>query len=178
MEDLSLHILDIVENATHAGASLVTISIEEDTDKDLLQITIKDNGAGMDGQVLSGVRDPFFTSRTTRRVGMGIPLFEAAAQEAGGALWLTSEPGRWTELRATFQATHIDRKPMGDMGSTLVSLIMGNPEVDFVYQFRKNGADTSLDTRSIKKEIDGVVPITDPVVLKHIREMINTPESA
>lgn len=176
MEDLSLHILDIVENATNAGATLVSVSIEEDSKKDLLEITIKDNGSGMDAQSLNGIRDPFFTSRSTRRVGLGVPLLEAAAREAGGHLRVDSQPGRGTKVRATFQAGHIDRKPLGDMGATLISLIMGNPQVDFVYESNLNGKNTSLDTRSIKKEIEEVTTITDPAVLKLIQDLVNDPE--
>ena len=177
MEDLSLHILDIVENATTAGATRVEIRVVEDTESDLLQITIKDDGHGMDSQMLKGVTDPFVTSRTTRRVGLGIPLFEQAARETGGHLSVTSERGSGTEIAATFKAGHIDRKPMGDMGATLVSLVAGNPDVDFIYESNLNGKKASLDTRSIKKEIDGVTTISDPRVLKLIREMVNNPES-
>lgn len=177
MEDLSLHILDIVENATTAGATRVEIRIIEDTKSDLLQITIKDNGRGMDSQTLKGVTDPFVTSRTTRRVGLGIPLFEQAAREAGGRLSVASEAGLGTEIEATFQAGHIDRKPMGDMGATLVSLIAGNPDVDFVYECKRDGKRTSLDTRSIKDEIEGFTTISDPKILQLIREMVNKPES-
>lgn len=177
MEDLSLHILDIVENATTAGAKRVEIRIMEDTESDLLQITIKDDGRGMDIETLKGVTDPFVTSRTTRRVGLGIPLFEQAAREAGGHLSVTSERGSGTEISATFKAGHIDRKPMGDMGATIVSLVAGNPDVDFVYESNLDGKKASLDTRSIKEEIDGVATISDPQVLKLIQEMVNTPES-
>ncbi|MDZ7699822.1 MAG: ATP-binding protein [Deltaproteobacteria bacterium] len=177
MEDLSLHILDIVENATTAGATRVEIRIIEDTKSDLLQITIKDDGHGMDSQTLKGVTDPFVTSRTTRRVGLGIPLFEQAAREAGGRLSVASEAGLGTELTATFQAGHIDRKPMGDMGATLVSLIAGNPDVDFVYEYKRDGKRTSLDTRSIKDEIEGFSTISDPKILQLIQEMVNNPES-
>ena len=176
MEDLSLHILDIVENATSAGATLVCISVQEDAERDILEITVRDNGSGMDAKALNGVRDPFFTSRTTRRVGLGIPLFEAAAREAGGHLWVYSQPGRGTKVKATFEAGHIDRKPLGDMGATLVSLIMGNPEVDFVYESNLKGETTSVDTRSIKKEIKGSTTITDPAVLKLVRDVVNNPE--
>ena len=177
MEDLSLHILDIVENASTAGATRVEIRIIEDTKSDLLQITIKDNGRGMDSQTLKGVTYPFVTSRTTRRVGLGIPLFEQAAREAGGRLSVASEAGLGTEIEATFQAGHIDRKPMGDMGATLVSLIAGNPDVDFVYECKRHGKRTSLDTRSIKDEIEGFTTISDPKILQLIRGMVNNPES-
>ena len=169
MEDLSLHILDIVENSTRAGATLVEIKITEDTGKDHLQIVIKDNGSGMDREMVKRVRDPFTTTRTTRRVGLGISMLEQAAQETGGDLLITSEPGRGTEVKATFQASHIDRKPLGDMGSSMISLIAGNPSVDFIYESDLDGEKTTLDSRTIKEELDGVTPINDPAVLNLIR---------
>jgi len=169
MEDLSLHILDIVENSTRAGATLVKISIIEDTKKDLLQIFIKDNGSGMDREMVKKVRDPFMTTRTTRRVGLGLSMLEQAAQETGGDLSITSEPGLGTEVKATFHASHIDRKPLGDMGSSMISLIAGNPNVDFIYESDLEGEKTTLDTRMIKEELDGATTINDPAVLKLIR---------
>ena len=169
MEDLSLHILDIVENSTRAGATLVEIKIAEDRGKDLLQIVIKDNGSGMDREMVKRVRDPFTTTRTTRRVGLGVSMLEQAAREAGGDLSITSEPGLGTEVRATFQASHIDRKPIGDMGSTMISLIAGNPSVDFIYESDVDGEKITLDTRMIKEELGGVAPINDPGVLQLIR---------
>ena len=169
MEDLSLHILDVVENSTRAGATLVEIKITKDTGKDFLQIVIKDNGSGMDREMVEKVRDPFTTTRTTRRVGLGVSMLEQAAQEAGGDLTITSELGQGTEIKATFQASHIDRKPMGDMGSSMISLIVGNPDVDFVYESDLDGEITTLDTRMIKEEIDGVTTINDPAVLNLIR---------
>jgi len=169
MEDLSLHILDIAENSTRAGATLIEIRITEDTEKDILQIFIKDNGSGMDREMVKKVRDPFMTTRTTRRVGLGLSMLEQAAQEAGGDLTISSELGRGTEIKATFQASHIDRKPIGDMGSSMISLIAGNPDIDFIYESDLDGEKTTLDTRMIKEEIEGVTTINDPAVLKLIR---------
>jgi hypothetical protein len=169
MEDLSLHLLDVVENSTRAGATLVEIKITEDTGKDLLQVVIKDNGSGMDREMVKRVKDPFTTTRTTRRVGLGVSMLEQAAREAGGDLSITSEPGRGTEVKATFQASHIDRKPIGDMGSSMISLIAGNPSVDFIYESDLDGKKTTLDTRIIREELAGVTPINDPAVLKLIR---------
>ncbi|MDY6970215.1 MAG: ATP-binding protein [Spirochaetota bacterium] len=170
MEDISLHILDIVENSLNARASLVEIRIIEDTKKDMLQITIKDNGKGMDPDMVRKVRDPFVTTRTTRKVGLGISLLEQAAKEADGYLELKSEPGKGTEITATFTSSHIDRKPMGDIGSTMISLIIGNPDVDFFYESNIDGDITLLDTKEIKEELDGI-SISDPAVIKLIREV-------
>jgi hypothetical protein len=177
MQDLSLHILDIVENATSAGATLIEIEISEDISKDLLQITIKDNGQGMDAEMVKEVKDPFVTTRTTRRVGMGLPLLEQAAKETGGNLWITSETGEGTTVVATFQESHIDRRPLGDMGATLTTLIMGNPDLDFVYTSNLRKEEVEIDTRSIRKELDGTMNITDPAVIRLIQDLFKKREN-
>jgi anti-sigma regulatory factor (Ser/Thr protein kinase) len=171
MEDLSLHILDIAENATNAGATLVEIFIREDTGKNLLEIVIRDNGSGINQEMLERVRDPFVTTRKTRRLGLGLPLLEQATREAGGNLTIASEPDRGTEVTATFRANHIDRKPLGDMGSTMISLIVGSPEVDFVYESDLDGEKTRLDTREIRAEMGSATPINDPALLQLIRNL-------
>ncbi len=171
MEDLSLHILDVVENSTAAGARLIEIHIQEDLEKDQLMITIRDNGRGMDAAMLERVRDPFATTRTTRRVGMGLALLDQAAHEADGALEIRSTPGRGTQVVARFRNSHIDRKPLGDMAATMVALILGNPDVDFVYSSNVGGRAIELDTREIKAEL-GEVPISHPDVLILIRQLL------
>ena len=173
MQDLSLHILDIVENATKAGATLIEIYVSEDINKDLLQITIKDNGRGMDAAMFKGATDPFVTTRTTRRVGLGLPLLEQAAKETGGNLLITSEPGKGTKVVATFQESHIDRRPVGDMGATLTTLIMGNPDLDFIYFSNLDGEEIEVDTRSIRGELNGSVSINDPAVIRLIKNLFN-----
>jgi len=173
MQDLSLHILDIVENATQAGATLVEIDILEDMDKDLLRISIQDNGRGMDAEMLKGATDPFVTTRTTRRVGMGLPLLKQAARETGGDLRITSELGKGTRVVATFQKSHIDRRPLGDMGATLTALIMGNPDLDFVYRSNLREEEVEVDTRSIRKELDGAMGINDPAVMRLVRDLFS-----
>ncbi len=172
MEDLSLHILDVVENGTAAGASLVEITISEETDRDLLVIKIKDDGRGMDAEMAARVTDPWVTSRTTRRMGMGLPLLKMAAEETGGHLVLDSIPGVGTEVVTTFQNSHIDRKPLGDVAGTMVALILGNPEIEFVYEYDLDGEKTELDTRELKEQL-GEVAITDPAVLSLIRDHIS-----
>ena len=136
MEDLSLHIMDIVENSTAVGSTFIEIIINSDTKSNFLQIIIRDNGPGMDPEMLKNVRDPFVTTRTTRRVGLGISLLEQAAHEADGGLKLDSKLGEGTEISATFKLDHIDLKPLGNIGSTFVSIILGNPDIDFVYKKR------------------------------------------
>ena len=171
MQDLSLHILDIAENATKAGATLIEIDVSEDISKDLLQISIRDNGRGMDKEMLKGATDPFVTTRTTRRVGLGLPLLEQAAKETGGNLLITSDPGKGTKVVATFQESHIDRRPVGDMGATLTTLIMGNPDLDFIYYSNLGGEEIDIDTRSIRGELNGSININDPAVINLIKDL-------
>jgi signal transduction histidine kinase len=170
MQDLSLHILDIVENSTQAGATFVEITLIEDRKLDLILLSIKDNGKGMERDLLQNVRDPFRTTRTTRRVGLGVSLLDQATREAGGNLTISSTPGAGTEIAATFVASHIDRKPLGDLGSTMTTLILGNPEVDFVVRINADGVTAELDTREIKTALDGV-SIKDPAVLSYIKTL-------
>jgi len=169
MQDLSLHILDIAENGIMAGATLIEIDISEDVGRDLLQITIKDNGYGMDEETLRGATDPFVTSRSTRRVGMGLPLLKQAAEETGGGLRITSELGKGTEVVATFKESHIDRRPLGDMGATLTALIMRAPDLDVVYRSNLRQQEVAVDTRSMRKELGNAMRIDDPAVIRLIQ---------
>lgn len=171
MLELSLHILDIVENSTRAGAGLVRISIDEDLAADRFWIEITDNGPGMDEETRKKAVDPFYTTRTVRRVGLGLPLFRQAAQAANGSFSIRCGAGGGTTVSAEFQWSHIDRQPLGDMASTLGTLIAGNPGIDFVYTHRKNGATYTIDTRDLRKEI-GDVPLDHPEVLRIIGEDI------
>jgi hypothetical protein len=170
MEDLSLHILDVAENGLRAGATFVEIVIQDDPAADILSITIRDNGEGMDPRTVEQVCDPFYTTRTTRRVGLGLSLFKQSSLETGGSFSVSSEPGKGTEIIATFQKGHIDRKPLGDMASTVTMLIAGHPDVDFYYASNCGGENVALDTRDIRNELDGI-PLNSPPVLKFIREL-------
>lgn len=175
MEELSLHILDIAKNSVKAGASLTEIIVNEDTHKNLLTIDINDNGCGMSSDFLKTVKAPFSTTRTTRRVGMGIPLFEAAARMCGGGMDIESELGKGTRVHVTFLYDHIDRAPLGDMAGTITALISGSPDKDFVYRHIKNGKEFVLDTREMRKILGGVPPDTPEVVVwidGYIREGI------
>lgn len=171
MKDLSLHILDLVQNSLRAGARLVEISIVEQAEKDLLQVEIKDNGKGIPAADRQKVLDPFYTTRTTRRVGLGLPLFQAAACRTGGHLVVEPVSGGGTRISAVFGLRHWDRPPLGDMAETLLTLIAGNPEVDFIYHHRRNGKEYRLDTREIKRVLEEV-DITNPVVLNYLRREV------
>ena len=169
MEDLSLHILDIVENSLAANASRVEISIVEDKKNDLLSVEINDNGAGMDPQTMEKALDPFYTSKTVRRFGFGLSLLSEAAKAANGHFSIDSQTGIGTRVKADFQHSHIDRKPMGDISQTLITLIMGSPEVDLVFRHKKNDQEYCLDTGEIKREL-GEIPISSFSAIRYIKE--------
>ena len=156
MEELSLHVLDIVQNSISAGATLIEVEIIEDKENDTLTITVKDNGCGMKEEVLKKVTDPFTTGRKTRRVGLGIPLLKLAAEMTGGHISLESKVGVGTKISAVFRLSHIDRQPLGDIASTMHQLIIMNEQTDFLYLHKAGEKEFLLDTREIKKVLDGV----------------------
>lgn len=171
MEDLSLHILDIVENSVSAGAKRVEIRIVEDTKKNVLSIEIKDNGRGIDEETLKKVLDPFYTTRTTRRVGLGLSLLLQSAKEAGGDMSIKSEQGVGTVVNAYFRRDHIDRKPLGNIADSIVVLVAGSPDVDFFFEHKVDGRTYSIDMREIRSELE-TVPLNSPEVLQIIRKDI------
>jgi hypothetical protein len=170
MRELSLHILDVLQNSLEAGATLVELVIEEDLAADRLVITVRDNGRGMDQATLAQVADPFYTTRKTRQVGLGLPLFQAAAERCNGSLRITSQAGSGTTLSAIFQHSHIDRAPLGDMTGTLLSFILGGIS-DLSYSHRVDGRQFSLSTAEIRAEL-GDVPISHPAVREWLRQYI------
>jgi len=171
MEELSLHILDLVENCIAAGAKCVEIRIRENRQEDLLLIEITDDGSGMSEGVLRTARDPFFTTRTTRRVGLGLPLFEQAAKMAGGELRIESRPGAGTKVTGVFKHSHPDRQPLGDVAGTLLSLIVGNPQIDFAYLHQTGGSEISFSSREVKARLGGI-PINSPEGIAAVRRSL------
>ena len=171
MRELSLHILDIAENSVSAGSNRVEISVIEDLINDRLSIAISDNGKGMDAETVKHVLDPFVTSRTTRKVGLGLPLLKAAAEGCNGDLTIESELGVGTKVLVSFQHSHIDRMPLGDLTETLETLLLGSPEVNWVFQYQVNDEIFFMDDLELKKELDGI-SITEPGVMRIIRKMI------
>lgn len=139
MEDFSLHLLDVAENALTAGADRIEIGIFEQPEDDVMTIEIKDNGCGMDQRAVELVLDPFYTTKPGKRVGLGMPLLAQAAREAGGDLEIQTSPGEGTTVRATMQLSHPDLKPLGDMLQTMATLACSHPEVEFVFQHRRGG---------------------------------------
>ncbi len=172
MRELSLNILDIAQNSISAGASLITIEIAENTTEKTLLIGIYDNGKGMSEEQVKSVIDPFFTTRTTRKVGMGIPLFKMAAEQTGGGLEIKSELGVGTEVRATFKTDSVDFTPLGDVTATVVMLITMNTDRDFIYRHSVNNKDFTVDTREIK-QILGDVPLDTYEVSEWLKDFIN-----
>ena len=171
MRELSLHILDIAENGVTAGADCIQILVEEARRDDHLKIVIQDNGSGLPPEKRDKLTDPFVTTRTTRRVGLGLPLLATAAQRCDGDFNVTSEAHKGTRVVATFQYSHIDRAPLGDIASTITTLIMGNSDIDFVYTHIVDGREFSLDTREIKAEMADLA-LTDPMVIHQLTKTI------
>lgn len=171
MRELSLYVLDIAQNSLSAGASLIEISVEENSAPDSFVIRIKDNGHGMTPEQVRQVTDPFYTTRTTRRVGMGVPLFRLAAEQAGGGLEIDSEPGRGTTVTAAFVRSHINRAPLGDIEGTLTALIRLNPDRDFCFSHVNNGRSFQIDTRELRQVL-GEVALDTPEVAAWIGEYI------
>ena len=172
MKELSLHILDIAQNSIVAGAKTIGITITEDTENDLLTIEITDDGRGMQPEVLASVIDPYTTSRTTRKVGLGLPLLNDACLSTGGKLSVESELGNGTKVMATLGLNHIDRQPLGDIAGVVVMLISANPCIRFLYSHTRNGNQYLLDTDEVREALDNI-PLNTPEVGRMLREMIN-----
>ena len=163
MRELSLHILDLLQNAVEAGASKIEIKIEEDLKTDEMVIEITDNGRGMSHELIEKVLDPFYTTRKTRHVGLGLPLFLEAARRCGGDLVIQSKLGKGTRVRATFRHSHIDRAPLGDMPPALLAILLSERPVDLDYRHNVDSREFRFDSSEIRKELD-TVPLTHPKV--------------
>lgn len=173
MKELSLHILDIVQNSTRAQATEVAIEITEDFRQNLLKIVIKDNGAGIKKEALATITNPFSTSRTTRRVGLGLSLLKTAAEQCRGGMTIESEEGKGTTVTVAFEHDHIDRVPLGDIVSTLIGIMIGNPDIDVYYRHCVNDTVFDIHTKAIKEEL-GEVPISDAAVMNFLSEYIQS----
>jgi anti-sigma regulatory factor (Ser/Thr protein kinase) len=175
--ELALHILDIVENSVRAGATRVRILIREITAEDLFLMRITDNGKGMTPEEREKALDPFYTTKKVRRVGLGLPMLSDAASRTGGQMTLQSKPQTGTVVTAVFGLSHIDRQPMGDIASTLIAIIVGNPGSDLIYRHEVDGRFYLLDTREFKKALEDV-PLSHPEVTGFLREHITEGLSA
>ena len=171
MRELALHILDIAENSISAGASRVEILVKQDFLNDELLISVKDNGKGMDKELLAKVMNPFVTSRTTRNVGLGIPLLKQAAEACNGRMTIESQPGKGTELTVKFQDSHIDRMPLGNLADTFLSLLLGTPDVNWVLDYQVNDRVFHFDDSEVKQVLDGM-SLTDYRVIEYLTNTI------
>jgi anti-sigma regulatory factor (Ser/Thr protein kinase) len=171
MKDLALHILDILQNSVTAGAKLIQLSIDELPAQDTYIVSIIDNGKGMSEEMAQQVTDPFFTTRTTRKVGLGLPLLKQNAERTGGNLLIHSKPGEGTEVTATFNYTHIDRLPTGDIAGTLALTVSSYPDIDFKYTHTTPEGTFVFDTIEIKETLEGL-PISHPQVIAFMKDFI------
>jgi hypothetical protein len=169
VRELALHILDIAENSVSAKADTIKINIVENTHTDKLSLAITDNGIGMDEEMVSAVTDPFVTSRTTRKVGLGIPLLKAAAEACNGGLTITSTKGKGTKISCWFQRSHIDRMPLGDVINTFLMLLVGYPTIHWIFRYEYNDELFEFDDEYFKNEL-GDLPLSEPSILRFLRE--------
>ncbi len=172
MEELSLHILDIANNSVRAGATRIGIVVTADTISDKLTIVISDNGCGMTGEVVERIQDPFFTTRTTRKIGMGIPLYKQAAESTGGSVTIWSKVGEGTVVTAVFGLKHIDRMPMGSLGDSIITLVTSPENIDYLFTLTVDDRTFSFDTVEVKQQLDGM-PLDTPEIAGYLREFLN-----
>jgi hypothetical protein len=171
MKDLSSHILDIVQNSIRAKASLIGIEIAENLNEDSLRIAISDDGTGMSTEQLKGATDPFYTSRTTRKVGLGLSLLKQNAEMTGGTFLIDSELGKGTTVIASFTHSHFDRPVMGDLAGTLLLLICDSGQIDYAFKHETQSGVFQLDTRDVKQMLEDV-PLNHPEIRSFMKEII------
>lgn len=172
MRELSLNVMDIAQNSISTGASCITVDVCEDAALDRLTIRIVDNGRGMTAEQVARVIDPFFTTRTTRKVGLGIPLFKMEAEMTGGGLRIDSEPGKGTTVTAEFVPSHVDFIPLGDINETVLLLITCNTDRDFVFHHRIDDREFTLDTRELRGILGEEVDLNVPDVVAWMRDFL------
>lgn len=171
MTEISLNILDVAQNSVRAEAKLIEITVSADTKNDSLTVIIKDDGCGMTEEQVKSVTDPFFTTRTTRKVGLGVPFFKMSAESTGGSFEIRSEKGVGTVTKAVYVLSSVDRMPLGDITGTIHSLITMNPETDFLYTYSVDGKSFALDTREFRSILGGV-PFNAPEVSQYIEDYL------
>ena len=174
MPEIALNILDIAENSVRADASLIGITVSVQPEEDTLTVSIKEDGCGMTTEQAEKVQDPFFTTRTTRKVGLGVPFFKQAAESAGGSFQIGSEEGKGTEVTAVFRLSHIDRMPLGDISSGSNTLIVFNEQIDFRYTYGYGEKKFVLDTREMRAILGTEISFREHEVSAFIREYLET----
>ncbi len=173
MRELALHLLDIAENSVAANAQNITIAVNEDNNTDRLQMSVVDDGIGMDEATVARVVDPFFTSRTTRKVGLGLPFLKQAAEACNGWMKIQSTVGRGTRVVVEFQLRHIDRMPLGDLASTFLGLLIANPGINWEFNYIVDGREFRFESLPVTQALEGV-PLTEPSVLSFLRQSIES----
>lgn len=172
MRDLSMHVLDIAQNSIKARATRVSVSFDIDA-AGWLRLTVRDDGCGMDAELLRRVQDPFTTTRTTRKVGLGVPMIQQSAVQTGGALRIESAPGKGTTLTATFDLCHVDCPPMGDMCDTLLTLVVLNPDApEFLFTASEGDQSALFDTTQVRAALGGEIPLNQPDVVEWMKASI------
>jgi len=171
LRDISLHILDIMQNSTAAKASLIKVSILAKLETGMLEVVIEDNGCGMDSELLARVTDPFSTTRTTRRVGLGIPLFKASAEQSGGSFGITSQIGAGTVVTASFVMDHIDKPPLGELEGVITDVAAAYPAVEIQLLLKNGSKQFVFNSREVSQKL-GEVPLTEFTVIQWLKEYI------
>lgn len=171
MKELSLNLLDIAENSVRAGATRVEIDVFDLKKEDVVSLEIRDNGCGMSPEFLASVTDPFTTTRTTRRVGLGLPLLKMEAEQAEGGFEIESEVGKGTRTKAWFKRSNIDMPPLGDLSGSMITLIQGSPEIDFIYRRRTDAGEFTLSIPEAREELGGI-SVGEPEILAWIGEYL------
>ena len=174
MPEISLNILDVAENSVRAKASLIEITVSVKTKEDTLTVIIRDDGCGMTADQVKRAQDPFFTTRTTRIVGLGLPFFKQAAESTGGSFRIDSEKGKGTTVEAVFILSHIDRMPLGDISSTIHTLVVFNEQIDFKYIYEYDDKSFTLDTREMREMLGDEISFMEPEVSLFIWEYLDT----
>jgi anti-sigma regulatory factor (Ser/Thr protein kinase) len=171
MKDLSLHVMDILQNSTRAQASKIELDIIEDMEKNRFTIIFTDNGCGMDEETVKRVVDPFFTTRTVRKVGLGLSLLKQNCEQTGGALHIESQVNIGTKVEAVFIHDHIDRPALGDIAGAVVLTASAYPDIHFVYRHKKDDKSYTFDTEEVKEALEDI-SIQHPEIIQYLREMI------
>lgn len=171
MKELSLHVYDLMENSTAANAKDITLTIKDSVQDNVFDFTIEDNGKGMSAEFLARVTDPYTTSRTTRKVGLGLPLIKMNTENCSGGMNITSELGKGTTLHFWFEHNHWDRPPMGDLSGTLVMLVSQHEDIHFVIRYITDQGEYVFDTDEVKEALDGM-SMNDLAVVRMLKEMV------
>ena len=171
MKDLSLHLLDIAQNSMVVGSTHVRIAVEVDSQLDAVRLEVGDDGRGMDEEFLRRVADPFTTTRTTRKVGLGLSLLKQNAEQTGGYLDIQSELGKGTVVKAVFGLSHWDRQPMGDLPGTLILTVSAHPEIRFIFRYKSETIDFVFDTDEVNEVLEGA-SLQDPSIIQDLKELV------